>query len=196
MEKLLVTMTGHDSIEKLMRCLEILARPGMTVIFVFRYPVDSSSYSRDHRITVESAIHATAVGRKVVERYNWDAQKELAQRVIAPVVGALEDKGVQVEIHVCASSLAKIIENYSVDKDIHWIVSGLPRPGLIGYWSAKRLVPAGWSSHLLSVRTDRSFPGKKRQHTLPARHRYLLHPVVSSQRVPASASERKENNDR
>src|SRR5215510_3626179 len=94
-EKLLVTMTGHDSIERLMPCLDILARPGMTVIFAFPYPVESSSYSRDHRITVESAIHATAVGRKVVGRYDWDAQKEVAQRIIAPVVGALEDNGVK-----------------------------------------------------------------------------------------------------
>ena len=173
MEKLLVTMTGHDPIEKLMPCLGILARPGMTVIFVFPYPVESWSYSRDHRITVESAIHATAVGRKVVERYNWDAQKEVAQRIIAPVVGALEDNGVKVEVHVCASSLAKIIKNYSVDKDIHWIVSQLPRPGFIGYWSAKRLVPSGWSSHLLSVRGDRSFSRKQRQQdSLWARHRY------------------------
>ena len=46
MEKLLVTMTGHDPIEKLMSCLEILARPAMTVIFLFPYPVDSSSYFR------------------------------------------------------------------------------------------------------------------------------------------------------
>src|SRR5262245_45719455 len=196
MEKLLVTMTGHDSIEKLMPCLEILAKPRMTVIFAFPYPVESASYSLDHRITVESAIHATAVGRKVVERYNWNAQKEVARRIIAPVIGALEDKGVQVEIHVCASSLAKIIKNYSVDKDIHWIVSELPRPGLISSWSAKRLVPPGWSGHLLAVRADRSFSGKKRQHdTLPARHRSLLHPFFSSPSVPVSASERKGTND-
>src|SRR5262245_12188217 len=177
-------MTELDSVENLMSCLEILARPGMIVIFAFPYPVESSSYSRDHRITVESAIHATAVGRKVVERYDWEAQKEVARRIIAPAVGALEDKGVQVEIHVCASSLAKIIENYSVDKDIHWIVSEVPRPRFIGYWSAKRLVPPGWSSHLLAVRGDRSFSGKKRQHdTLPTRHGYLLHPFVSGQKV-------------
>ena len=161
MEKLLVTMTGHDSIEKLMPCLEVWARPGMTVIFAFPYPVEASSYSRDHRITVESAIHATALGRKVVERYNWDAQKEVARRIIAPVVGALEDRRVQVEIHMCASSLAEIIKNYSVDEEVHWIVSELPRPGLIGSWSAKRLVPPGWSGHLLAVRSDRSCSGKK-----------------------------------
>jgi hypothetical protein len=191
-EKLLVTMTGHASIEKLMPCLELLARPGMTVIFAFPYPVESSSYSRDHRITVESAIHATAVGRKVVERYNWDAQREVARRIIAPAVGPLENKGLRVEIHVCASSLAKIIENYSVNKDVQWIVSELPRPGLIGYWSAKRLVPSGWSSHLLAVRADRSFSRRKRQRdTLPVRHRYLLHPFLSNQRVPVSVSEKK-----
>src|SRR5262249_34246445 len=191
MEKLLVTMTGHNPIEKLMPCLELLAIPGMTVIFALPYPVESLSYSRDHRITVESANHATAVGRKV-ERYNWDAQKEVARRIIAPAVGPLKNKGLQVEIHVCASSLAKIIENYSGDKDIQWIVSELPRSGLIGYWSAKRLVPSGGSSHLLAVRADRSFSRRKRQRdTLPVRHRYLLHSFLSNQRVPVSVREKK-----
>src|SRR5215475_2267005 len=142
MAKLLVTMTGHDPIEKLMPCLEMLAKPGMTVIFVFRYPIDSWSYFRDHRITVESAIHATAVGRKVVQRYNWEAQQESAQRIIAPAVDVLQNKGVEVEIHLCAGSLAKVIRNYSVDKEIHWIISQFPRPGLVGYLSAKRLVPS------------------------------------------------------
>jgi hypothetical protein len=150
MEKLLITMTGHDPIEKLMPCLEILARPGMTVIFLFPYPVDSWSYFRDHRITVESAIHATAVGRKVEQRYNWDAQKELAQRIIAPAVSALQHKGAQVEIHLCAGSLAKAIKNYSVDKDVHCIMTQVPRPA-VRYLSAKSLVPSGWSA-LLSVR--------------------------------------------
>jgi hypothetical protein len=195
MEKLLVTMTGHDPLEKLMPCLEMLAKPRMTVIFVFPYPIDSRSYFQDHRITVESAIHATAIGRKVVARYNWDAQKELAQRIIAPAVDVLQNKGVEVEIHLCAGSLAKVIRNYSVDKDIHWIISQFPRPGLAGYLSAKSLVPSGWSSHLLSVRADRDPSGRQRQETLPARHRYPVSVWCSGQRVPVSASERKGNND-
>ena len=195
MEKLLVTMTGHDPIEKLMPCLEMLAKPGRTVIFVFPYPIDSWSYFRDHRITVESAIHATAVGRKVVQRYNWDAQMELAQRIIAPAVDVLQNKGVEVEIHLCASSMSKIIKDCAVDKDIHWIISQFPRPGLVGYLSAKSLVPSGWSSHLLSVRADRGFAGKQRQETLPGRHRYPASVWCSGQIVPVSASERKGNND-
>ena len=137
MEKLLVIMTEHDPVQKLMPCLETLARPGMAVIFLFQYPVDSRSYFRDHRITVESARHATAVGRNVVHRYDWEAQKELAQQIMAPAVGALQNKGVQVEIHLCSGRLAKVIKNYSVDRDIHWILTQFPRPGLFGYLSAK-----------------------------------------------------------
>ena len=117
MEKLLVIMTEHASVQKLMPCLETLARPGRAVIFLFQYPVDSRSYFRDHRITVESARHATAVARNIVHRYDWEAQKELAQEIIAPAVGALHNKGVQVEIHLYSGRLAKAIKNYSADKD-------------------------------------------------------------------------------
>jgi hypothetical protein len=164
MEKLLVIMTEHDSVEKLMPCLEKLARPGGAVIFLFQYPVDSRSYFRDHRITVESARHATAVARNVVHRYDWEAQKELAQQIIAPAVGPLQNKGVQVEIHLYSGRLAKAIKNYSIDRDIHWILTQFPRPGLISYLSTKTLVPLGWSSHLLSVRPDPGFSEEQRQH--------------------------------
>ena len=168
MEKVLVIMTKHDPVRKLMPCLETLASPGRAVIFLFQYPVDSRSYFRDHRITVESARHATAVGRNVVHRYDWEAQKELAQQIIAPAVGALHNKGVQVEIHLYSGRLSKAIKNYSVDRDIHWILTQFPRPGLIGYLSTKTLVPLGWSSHLLSVRADPSFSEEQRQqgHTI------------------------------
>ena len=160
MEKLLVIMTEHDCVQKLMPCLETLARPGGAVIFLFQYPVDSRSYFRDHRITVESARHATAVGRNIMHRYDWEAQKELAQQIIAPTVAALHNNGVQVEIHLYSGRLAKAIKNYTVNRDIHWILTQFPRPGLIGYLSTKNLVPLGWSSHLLSVPT-RAFARSK-----------------------------------
>jgi len=88
--------------------------------------------------------------------------------VIAPAVGALHNKGAQVEIHLYSGRLAKAIKSYSVDRDIHWILTQFPRPGLIGYLSTKTLVPLGWSSHLLSVRADPSFSEQQRQqgHTI------------------------------
>jgi hypothetical protein len=163
MEKLLVMMTGHDRIQKLIPCLETLARPGMTVIFLFQYPVDSGSYFRDHRITVESARHATAVGRNIVHRYDWEAQKKLAWEVIDPAAGSLLNLGVQVEIDLYSGRLANALKNYSVDKDIHWIVTQFSRPGLIGYLSTKTMVALGWSTYLLSVREEPSFSETLRQ---------------------------------
>jgi hypothetical protein len=107
MEKLLVTMTGYDPVEKLMPCLEVLVRPAVTVIFLFPYPVDSLSYFRDHHIAAESVKHATEVGRNVALRYDWEKQKELARQIIAPTINALEANGIQVEIRLYTGSLAK-----------------------------------------------------------------------------------------
>jgi hypothetical protein len=161
MEKLLVTMTAHNPIEMLMPCLEVLAKPGMTVIFLFQYPVDSGSYFRDHRITVESARHATAVGRTVAQRYTWEAQKERARQMIAPAVDVLATKAVRVEVHLCSGPWAKVINKFSSDKDIRWILTQCPHPSLMGYLSAKNLVPLGWSGHLLCVRGDPDFSRKR-----------------------------------
>jgi hypothetical protein len=162
MEKLLVTMTAHNPIETLMPCLEMLARPGMTVIFLFQYPVDSWSYFRDHRITVESARHATAVGRAVAHRYNWEAQKERARLMVAPAIETLEARGVEVEVHLCSGRWARAINQYRLDKDVRWIVTQFPRSGLTGYYSARTMVPFGWSGYLLSVRCGPDFSQKER----------------------------------
>lgn len=164
MEKLLVTMTGYDPVEKLMPCLELLVKPGSTVIFLFQYPVDSLSYFRDHRITVESTKHATEMGRNIAHRYDWEKQKALARQIIAPAIDALEADGVPVEVQLYTGSLAKAITNTIVDKEIHWVVSPFPpRSGLIGYLSAKKASPLGWSTHLLSVRCDPMLSERKRQ---------------------------------
>jgi hypothetical protein len=168
MEKLLLTMAGHEPVEELMPCLETLVRPGITVMFLLPYPVESRSYLLDHWVTTESVRDAMAVGRKIQRRYDWEAQKELAWQIVAPAAAALEARGVGVEVHLYSGSRAKVIKNYTVDKDIHWIMTQFSPPGFIGYLSAKALVPSGWSSHLLSVRSGPKFSQKQRQqvHTL------------------------------
>lgn len=138
--------------------LEMLVRPGMTVIFLFPYPVASRSYLLDHWVTTESTRDALIVGRSIMERYSQVAQKELARKLIAPTLTALQDHGVQVEIHLHSGSLAKAINSYGIDQDIHWVMTQFPpRSGWRGYWSAKKAAPLGGSTYLLSVRGDRSF---------------------------------------
>jgi hypothetical protein len=164
MDKLLVTMTGYDPVEKLMPCLELLVKPDSAVIFLFQYPVDSLSYFRDHRITVESTRHATEMGRNIAYRYDWEKQKELARQIIVPAIDALEADGVHVEVQLYTGSLAKAIKSYIVDREIHWVMTPFPpRSGLMGYLSAKKAAPLGWSTHLLSVRSEPIFSEKKRQ---------------------------------
>jgi hypothetical protein len=160
MEKLLLTMAGHEPIEELMPCLEPLVRPGLTVMFLLPYPVEPWPYLLDHWVTAESVRDAIAVGRKIQRRYDWEAQKELAWQIVAPAAAALEARGARVEVHLYSGSRAKVIKKYAVDKDIHWIMTQFPRPGLIGYVSAKTMVPTGWSGYVVSVRCGQTFPGK------------------------------------
>ena len=167
MEKLLLAMAGHEPVEELMPCLETLVRPGITVVFLLPYPVESRSYLLDHWLTTESVRDAMAVGRKIQRRYDWGAQNELARQIVAPAAAALEATGVRVEVHLYSGSRAKVLKKYTVDKDIHWIITQFPRPGLIGYLSAKTMVPSGWSSHLLSVRDGPRFSQKQRQQGHP-----------------------------
>jgi hypothetical protein len=156
-------MAGQEPVDELMACLETLVRPGITVMFLLPYPIESRSFLLDHWVTTESVREAMAVGRKIQHRYDWEAQRELAWQIVAPAAAALEARGVRVEVHLYSGSRAKVLKKYTVDKDIHWIITRFPRPGLIDYLSAKTMVPSGWSSHLLSVRGGSRFSQKQRQ---------------------------------
>ena len=166
MQKILVTMTRHNPIEDLMQCLETLARPGMTVIFLFPYPVEWLSYLCDHWVTTESARAAMATGRNLLGRYSREAQTKLAWKRVAPAAAALKKKQVQVEMRLYSRSLRKVVRDYSADEDIHWIVTEVPRGGWVSYLWAKSMLPFGWTGHLLSGRVESNFraqavrPGK------------------------------------
>jgi hypothetical protein len=157
MQKILVTMTRHNPINDVMHCLELLARPGMTVMFLFPYPVEGLSYFCDHWVTTESARAAMATGRSLLDRYSREAQTRFAWELVAPAAAALQRKQVQVEIHLDSRSLRKVVRDYGTDENIHWIVTEIPRGGWVSFLLAKTMLPLGWTGHLLSERVESSF---------------------------------------
>lgn len=126
--KIVVASAMHEEIDEVISCLENLARPGTTVIFLVRYPLEFWPYLRDHWVTTESARTATARGREIMAAYSWETQRKLAERKFATLRQALAKKGIEVEVNCYTGSLKAALLKYGGDPKVFWIV----RPTSIG----------------------------------------------------------------
>ena len=121
--KILIGLRPHDQVEEIRPYLERIAKPGMTVVCLLRYPVDSRDYLRDHWVTTDSTRSAMLAGRKLIDRYSWEeAQKRLAEQKIVPVREAMLKKAVSVELDLCTGSLRTVVLDRSADSDVRWVI--------------------------------------------------------------------------
>jgi hypothetical protein len=162
--KIVVSLGMPEDLADVLSCFEFLTRPGMTAIFLLRYPLEVWPYIRDHWVTTESVTAANARGRENLEKYSQELQQELADRKLAPVREALRQKGIAVKIVFYTGSLRKALRKYSADPEVFWIVRPASRPRLLtpllGMISARfrslraaKLIPS-WSRFRVACRRD------------------------------------------
>jgi len=161
MKKIVVSLTRKDSVKDMLPCLELLAKPGMAVIFLFRYPAEWLSYVCDYWVTTESVGVAMTAGRTLAHRYSWEAQTELVREITAQAAAALTNRQVQVEVHLYSESLRRVLRDYGADKDVVWMIREIPRRGWFSCLLIKSLLPSGWSGHLLSGRVEATLAQSK-----------------------------------
>jgi len=111
--EILVAVKGGDPIEEIVPYLEKITQPGVRVLFLIPYPVESRLYWRDHWVTAESARKVMLVERRVNDRYSWEMQKGLAEEKISPARKALQKRRVDVAVEVYTGSLRKKIREYT-----------------------------------------------------------------------------------
>ena len=120
--KIVIALSIDKDVEEAISCFESLTRPGMTAIFLLRYPLEFWPYIRNHWVTTESVQAATERGRENLARYSWKSQQELADRKFGPLREALGKKGVAVQVEFYSGSLKEALEKYSADPKVCWIV--------------------------------------------------------------------------
>jgi hypothetical protein len=121
--EILVALKRYDRVEEIIPYLEEVAKPGMRVVFLLRYPVHSSNYFSDHWITTESRTKAALEGRKVIERYSWRRQKELAERKLLAAREAFRKMGVETAVEIYAGSLRRVVSDYAAKENSYLIVT-------------------------------------------------------------------------
>src|SRR5438128_11043785 len=121
-DKILIVLRGRDQIEDLIPYLERGAKPGMKLVCLIPYPVESREYFRDHWVTTDSTRSAMLTGRNLIDRYSWEPQKQLAETKVIPLSEAMKNKSVNVEADLSTGSLKRIVLDRTSDRDIRWVI--------------------------------------------------------------------------
>jgi hypothetical protein len=120
--QILVPFDSHLRVMDIVSVIEEAAKPGMSVVFLIRYPVDPSAWLRDHWVTAEASRDAMLTGKKLMERYSWEGQRVLAEEIVGPWRYALEKIGVKVSVDVYTGSLSSAVETYSRRDEISFVM--------------------------------------------------------------------------
>lgn len=116
-KKILVPLAQNDRAEEMIPYIEKVARPGMNVVFLMRYPVDGFIWAKE-----EYGIRAAAHARELVNYYSWENSLENANRMVSPICEALRAKGVEATVDVYAGSLKKAVRSHTASGDVHLIM--------------------------------------------------------------------------
>jgi hypothetical protein len=127
-KKILVPLGQYDRTEEMIPYVEKIARPGMKVVFLMRYPVDGFIWAKE-----EDGMRAALEAEKLVNYYSWEGNLEKAKKQVAPVCEALQAKGIEGAVDVYAGSLKKAVRSHTLNGDVHLIMT---RAGL-GDWIAR-----------------------------------------------------------
>jgi hypothetical protein len=117
-KKILVPLGQYDRPEEMIPYVEKVARPGMKVVFLVRYPVDGIRWQKE-----EYGMRAALEAKELVHYYSWEANLEKAKAQMARVCEDLRAKGIDAGVDVYAGGLKKALRHYTVNGDAQLIIS-------------------------------------------------------------------------
>jgi hypothetical protein len=127
-KKILVALGQNDRTAEMIPYIEKVARPGMKVVFLMRYPLGGIKWP-----TKEPDTETASEVNELLDYYSWEANLKRAKAEIAPAVEALRPKGVEVAVDVYAGSLKQAVRSHTRNGDVHLIMT---RAGT-GDWIAR-----------------------------------------------------------
>jgi hypothetical protein len=127
-KKILVPLGQYDRSEEMIPYIEKVARPGMEVVFLVRYPVDGIRLHKE-----EYGMKAALEEKNSVNYYSWEGNLRRAESKVSSTCEALCPKGVEVAVDVYAGSLKKAVRSHTLNGDVHLIMT---RAG-VGDWIAR-----------------------------------------------------------
>jgi hypothetical protein len=89
-KKILVPLGQYDRSEEMIPYVENVARPGMKVVFLVRYPMDGFIWAKE-----EYGMRAGLKAKELVNYYSWEGNLEKAKKQVAPACEALRAKAIE-----------------------------------------------------------------------------------------------------
>ena len=126
-KKILVPLGQYDRSEDMIPYVENVARPGMEVVFLVRYPVDGIDLAKE-----EYGMRAALEAKELVSYYSWEGNLETANTQVAPACEALRAKGIEAAVDVYAGSLKKAVRSHTFNGDVHLIMTRAAMDNWIG----------------------------------------------------------------
>ena len=117
-KKILVPLAQNDRTEEMIPYVDKVARPGMKVVFLMRYPVGGIKWP-----TKEPDTETASEVKELLDYYSWEANLKRVKTETAPAAEALGRKGVEVAVDVYAGSLKKAVRSHTLDGDVHLIMT-------------------------------------------------------------------------
>jgi hypothetical protein len=117
-KKILVPLAQNDRAEEMIPYVERVARPGMNVVFLVRYPVNGFVWAKE-----EYGMRAALKARELVNFYSWENNLENAKRKLSHACEALSAKGVETTVDVYAGSLKKAVRSHTINGGVHLIIT-------------------------------------------------------------------------
>ena len=164
-QKILVALKTHKQANEVLSCLKEVIKPGMKAVFLLPYPVAPWPYLRDHWVEAETAREAMSAGRKLLERYSWEAQTACAEQGLSAIRAALQKQEADVEIQLYAGSLRTALQDHLAQGDIYWVITRAQTGDRLRGLLAAGRAPFGWFK-----RSQRSAV-------------WLLHPIMGHESI-------------
>ena len=115
---ILVPLRPYERVGELIPYVDKVARPGMSVVFLMRYPVDGFIWAKE-----EYGMRAALKAKQLVNHYSWEGNLERAKKRVALACEALRAKGIDATVDVYAGSLKKRIRSHALTGDVHLIMT-------------------------------------------------------------------------
>jgi len=119
-DKILVALKRGDSVEEVIPYLEKIAKPGMRIVFLVRYPVDGFEWLQAHVAAMETGMQTACTAAEAAARYSMQNQERLAMERLLPISKCLP--GVEIAVDVHAGPLRKVLRRYSLHGDVRLIM--------------------------------------------------------------------------
>jgi hypothetical protein len=116
-EEIVVVLRRHDQIEEILPYIETIVQPGMRVVFFVPYPMNLWPWLCDHWVTTESRIAAVVAGRRIMNEYSSEMQKNLAEQRISLARAILQRMQVEVVVDIYTASVRRAVHDYCTGRE-------------------------------------------------------------------------------